>query len=121
VPTLADIVRTDCDQLRPAAPDTPQAEAIKAVARAHNSRVGERACHVQRLRQARWEYFPAAVNASDDLSAPDASELLGKAADPVEPVTVAACSAALACYTDAAMVDAYARSPDPSASRSPVR
>src|SRR5215470_15675837 len=33
--TLADMVRTDAHQLRPVAADTPQAEAVKVVTRAH--------------------------------------------------------------------------------------
>jgi len=37
---------------------------------------------VLRLRSTLLEYFPAAVQAFDDLSAPDALQLLGRAADP---------------------------------------
>ncbi|MFE2124224.1 transposase [Rhodococcus aetherivorans] len=38
--------------------------------------------HTQRLRHALREYFPAALEAFDDLDAVDALELLGKAPDP---------------------------------------
>ena len=80
--TLADMVRTDRHQLRPVAGDTELAEAIKVVARAHKTLIWERTRHVQRLRNALREFFPAALEAFDDLTSGDALELLGKAADP---------------------------------------
>jgi transposase len=43
--TLADMVRTDSHQLRPVAADTPRAEAIKVVARAHKTLIWERTRH----------------------------------------------------------------------------
>jgi len=79
---LADMVRTDSHQLRPAAGDSPEAEAIKVVARAHKTLIWDRTRHVQRLRHQLREYFPAALEAFEDLDAPDALELLGKAPDP---------------------------------------
>ena len=81
--TLADMVRTDAHQLRPVAPDTPAAEAIKVVARAHKTLIWERTRHVLRLRHALREYFPAALEAFDDLDAADTLELLGKVPEPV--------------------------------------
>jgi len=80
---LADMVRTDSHQLRPAAGDSPEAEAIKVVARTHKTLIWERTRHVQRLRHQLREYFPAALAAFEDLDAPDALELLAKAPDPV--------------------------------------
>ena len=80
--TLADMVRTDSHQLRPVAGDSELAEAIKVVTRAHKTLIWERTRHVQRLRSALREFFPAALEAFEDLTAPDALELLGKAADP---------------------------------------
>jgi transposase len=80
---LADMVRTDSHQLRLAAGDTPEAEAIKVVARAHKTLIWDRTRHVQRLRHQLREYFPAALAAFEDLDAGDALELLGKAPDPV--------------------------------------
>jgi transposase len=74
--TLADMVRTDSHQLRPVAADTPRAEAIKVVARAHKTLIWER------LRHALREYFPAALEAFEDLAAADTLELLSKAPDP---------------------------------------
>ena len=80
--TLADMVRTDSHQLRPVAGDSELAEAIKVVARAHKTLIWERTRYVQRLRNALREFFPAALEAFDDLTSPDALELLGKASDP---------------------------------------
>jgi transposase len=77
---LADMVRTDSHQLRPAAGDSPQAEGIKVVARTHKTLIWERTRAVQRLRHQLQEYFPAALEAFEDLDAPDVLELLGKAA-----------------------------------------
>jgi hypothetical protein len=79
---LADMVRTDSHQLRPAAGDSPEAGAIKVVARTHKTLVWERTRAVQRLRHQLREYFPAALEAFEDLDAPDVLELLGKAPDP---------------------------------------
>ena len=79
---LADVVRTDAHQLRPAAGDSAQAEAVKVLARMHKTLIWERSAVVQRLRAQLLEYFPAAVTAFEDLDAPDALELLGKAPDP---------------------------------------
>ena len=79
---LADAVRTDAHQLRPAAQNSPQAKAVKVLARTHKTLIWERAAVVQRLRAQLLEYFPAAVTAFEDLDAPDALELLRKAPDP---------------------------------------
>ena len=79
---LADMVRTDSRQLRPAAGDSPQAGAVKVVARTHKTLIWDRTRAVQRLRHQLREYFPAALEAFEDLDAPDALELLAKAPDP---------------------------------------
>lgn len=86
--TLADMVRTDAHQLRPVAGDSAEAEAVKVVSRAHKSLIWERTRHTQRLRHALREYFPAALEAFEDLDAPDALELLTKAPDPVAATTL---------------------------------
>jgi transposase len=80
--TLADMVRTDAHQLRSVAADSPRAEAVKVVARAHKTLIWERTRHQLRLRHGLREYFPAALEAFADLGAPDALELLAKAPDP---------------------------------------
>jgi hypothetical protein len=79
---LADVVRTDAHQLRPAAGDSPAAEAVKVLARTHKTLIWQRSAVVLRLRAQLREYFPAALAAFEDLDAPDALELLGKAPDP---------------------------------------
>lgn len=79
---LADMVRTDSHQLRPAAGDSPEAEGLKVLARTHKTLIWERTRAVQRLRHQLREYFPAALEAFADLDAPDSLELLGKAPDP---------------------------------------
>jgi transposase len=94
---LADMVRTDSHQLRPAAGDSPQAGGIKVLARTHKTLIWERTRAVQRLRHQLREYFPAALEAFEDLDAPDVLELLGKAPDPARArkLTRAQVSAAL--------------------------
>ena len=94
---LADMVRTDSHQLRPAAGDSPQAGAIKVVARTHKTLIWEHTRTLQRLRHQLREYFPAALEAFGDLDAPDVLELLGKAPDPARAakLTRAQVSAAL--------------------------
>jgi len=79
---LADMVRTDGHQLRTIAGDSDTAAAVKVVARAHKTLVWERTRHMLRLRHALRDFFPAALEAFDDLTAPDALELLTKAPDP---------------------------------------
>jgi transposase len=94
---LADMVRTDSHQLRAAAGDSPEAEGIKVLARTHKTLIWERTRAVQRLRHQLREYFPAALEAFEDLDAPDTLELLGKAPDPARAarLTRAQVSAAL--------------------------
>ncbi len=79
---LADMVRTDAHQLRPVAGDSPAAQAVKVVARAHKTLIWERTRHVQRLRHQLRDFFPAALAAFEDLDAADALELLARAPDP---------------------------------------
>ena len=94
---LADMVRTDSHQLRAVAADSAEAGGIKVVARTHKTLIWERTRQVQRLRHQLREYFPAALEAFEDLAAPDALELLGKAPDPARAarLTRAQVSAAL--------------------------
>jgi transposase len=80
--TMTDMVRADSRQLRPVAGDSAGAEAIKVAARAHQTLTWERTRQVQRLRHQLREYFPAALEAFEDLDAPDALELLARAPDP---------------------------------------
>ena len=95
--TLADMVRTDSHQLRAVAGDTAQAAAIQVVTRTHKTLIWERTRHAHRLRHALRDYFPAALEAFEDLDAPDALELLARAPDPASAarLTTAQISAAL--------------------------
>lgn len=94
---LADMVRTDAHQLRLIAADSPAAQAVKAVARAHKTLIWERSRQVHRLRYQLRDFFPAALEAYPDLDAPDVLELLAKAPDPASAarLTTAQISAAL--------------------------
>jgi transposase len=91
------MVRTDSHQLRAVAGDSPEAGAVKAVARTHKTLIWDRTRHVQRLRHQLREYYPAALAAFEDLDALDALELLAKAPDPARAakLTRAQISAAL--------------------------
>jgi Transposase IS116/IS110/IS902 family len=62
--------------------DSPEAEAVKVAARAHQMMIWERTRQVQRMRHQLREYFPAALEAFGELDAPDALDLLAKAPDP---------------------------------------
>jgi hypothetical protein len=79
---LADMVRTDAHQHRPVAADTDLAEAIKLVARSHQSAIWSRRRLANQLRSALREFYPAAMAAFDDLAHPDALEVLAVAPTP---------------------------------------
>jgi transposase len=68
---LAEIVRIDRAHHRRLAGDSEEAEAIKLVARTHQSLIWDRTRHVLRLRSALREFFPAALTAFPDLDAPE--------------------------------------------------
>ncbi len=94
---LADMVRTDAHQLRLIAADSPAAQAVKVVARAHKTLIWERTRQVRRLRYQLRDFFPAALEAYADLDAPDVLELLARAPEPASAarLTTAQISAAL--------------------------
>ena len=79
---LADLVRTDRHNHRPIAGDSPDAEAIKVLARAHQSLIWTRTQHTNRLRSALREYYPAALVAFEDLAHGDALGVLDRAPSP---------------------------------------
>lgn len=79
---LADLVRTDRHNHRPVAGDTPGAEAIKVLARAQQSLVWARIRHMNQLRNALREYYPAALETFNDLGDRDSLAVLGRAPDP---------------------------------------
>jgi transposase len=80
---LADLVRTDRHNHRPVAGDTPLAEALKVLARAHQNAVWSRQRHVNELRSALRDYFPGALEAfGTDLAHHDALAVLSIAPTP---------------------------------------
>ena len=80
---LADLVRTNSHQLRTIAGDSDEVAAVKVLARMHQTLIWDRTRTVLRLRSSLREFFPAALEAYEDLAAADVLELLAKAADPV--------------------------------------
>jgi transposase len=81
---LADLVRTDAHKHRQVAGDTPEAEALQVLARAHQRLIWDRTRQVNRLRNVLREYFPAALEAFPDLAHSDAVAVLRRAATPAE-------------------------------------
>jgi hypothetical protein len=77
--------------------DTAQAAAVKVVTRTHKTLIWERTRCTQRLRHALRDYFPAALEAFEDLDAADTLELLARAPEPASAakLTTAQISAAL--------------------------
>ena len=79
---LADLVRTDRHNHRPIAGDTPDVEGLKVLARAHQNLIWARTRHANQLRNALREYYPAALEAFDDLTDRDTLAVLERAPDP---------------------------------------
>lgn len=80
---LADLVRTDRHNHREVAGDSDLAEAIKLLARTHQSFVRERQRHVNRLRSVLREYYPQVLQAfGTGLASPDATSVLKIAPTP---------------------------------------
>jgi transposase len=81
---LADLVRTDRHNHRPIAGDTPTVEAVKVLARGHQNLIWTRTRHTNALRSALREYYPAALEAFDDLADRDTLAILGRAPTPAD-------------------------------------
>jgi len=80
---LADLVRTDRHNHRRLAGDSELAEAVKVLARAHQSAIWSRQRQLNSLRSALREYYPAALAAfGTDLASSDAVAILGIAPTP---------------------------------------
>jgi len=79
---LADLVRTDRHNHRPIAGDSDAADGVKILARAHQNLIWDRSRHTNRLRNDLREFFPAALEAFDELAHPDAVAVLIKASSP---------------------------------------
>src|ERR1700731_4267684 len=81
---LADLVRTDRHNHRSVAGDSDDAEAIKVLARAHQSLIWTRTRPTNALRNALREYYPAALVAFEDLTHGDALGVLDRAPTPAQ-------------------------------------
>ena len=79
---LADMVRTDRHNHRHVAGDSDNVEAIKVLARAHQTMVWSRGRQVNLLRSTLREFYPAALVAFGDLTSTDALEVLRIAPTP---------------------------------------
>ena len=79
---LADMVRTDAHQHRAVAADSDLAEAIKLVARSHQSAIWSRRRLANQVRSALREFYPAAQLAFEDLTHSDAVSVLAIAPTP---------------------------------------
>ena len=79
---LADLVRTDRHLHRQIAGDTPEAEAIRIMARGHQHLIWTRNRQTNALRSALREYYPAALEAFGDLADRDTLAVLAKAPTP---------------------------------------
>jgi transposase len=80
---LADLVRTDRHNHRQVAGDTPAVEAVKVLARAHQSLIWARQRQVNALRSALREFYPGALAAlGTQLAAPEALAVLALAPTP---------------------------------------
>jgi transposase len=79
---LADLVRTDRHNHREVAGDSELAEAVKVLARAHQSLIWTRQRQVNALRNTLREFYPAALRALPELGTVEACSILGIAPTP---------------------------------------
>jgi transposase len=79
---LADLVRTDRQHHRPVAGDTELAEAVKALARAHQNLIWTRHRQANQLRSTLREFYPGALAAFDEVTGRDALAVLQIAPTP---------------------------------------
>ena len=81
---LAGLARTDAHLHRPVAGDSDLAEAVKVLARAHQSMIWTRQRQTNQLRSTLREFYPAALEAFDDLASGDALAVLAMASTPAQ-------------------------------------
>lgn len=81
---LAELARTDAHNHRPIAGDSDLAEAIKVLARAHQSLIWTRQRQANQLRSTLREYYPGALDAFGELASPDALAVLAVAPTPTQ-------------------------------------
>jgi Transposase/Transposase IS116/IS110/IS902 family len=81
---LADLVRTDRQNHRLIAGDSADVEGIKIVARGHQSLIWMRTGQSNMLRSSLLQYYPAALQLSDELTDRDTLAVLAKAPTPAQ-------------------------------------
>jgi transposase len=79
---LAELARVDGHNHRRIAGDSELAEAVKVLARAHQSMIWTRQRQTNQLRSTLREFYPAALDAFDDLAGRDALAVLAVASTP---------------------------------------
>jgi hypothetical protein len=79
---LAELARVDGHNHRRIAGDSDLAEAVKVLARAHQTMIWTRTRHTNQIRSTLREYYPAALQAFDDLACGDALAVLSIAPTP---------------------------------------
>lgn len=79
---LAELARTDAHNHRSVAGDSDLAEAVKVLARAHQSMIWTRQRQTNQLRSTLREFYPAALTAFDELASGDARGVLSIAPTP---------------------------------------
>src|SRR5438874_5415544 len=79
---LAELARTDSHNHRVVAGDTELGEAIKVLARGHQSMIWTRQRQLNQLRSTLREFYPAALEAFDELGSSDAMAVLAIAPTP---------------------------------------
>jgi hypothetical protein len=79
---LAELARVDGQHHQPISGDTDLADAVKTLARAHQSMIWSRQRHTLQLRSTLREFYPAALEAFDDLASGDALAVLSIAPTP---------------------------------------
>jgi transposase len=79
---LAELARTDAHNHRPVAGDSDLAEAVKVLARAHQSMIWTRQRQVNQLRSTLREFYPGALEAFHELGSTDALAVLAVAPTP---------------------------------------
>ena len=79
---LADLVRTDRHHHRTVATDSELLQAIKVTARTHQNLIWTRTRHTNQLRSTLREFYPAALEAFDELAHRDALAILAIAPTP---------------------------------------
>jgi transposase len=80
---LAELARVDGHRHRPIAGDSDLAEAVKVLARAHQTMIWTRQRQTNQLRSTLREFYPGALEAFDDLASEDALAVLAIAPTPM--------------------------------------